>query len=180
MVEDRTTDGVRIAQLLASELTGGGGHLAGVTVTDSDPDAEPTTDGALAYRVSAGNETAAADVDAEGDTVTDSEVDARGESDYFAEVDARGESDYFAEVFVHPDRVRIEFSAAPDAAADAGAEADLRVRPKAVRPPRTIVFVEDGAEVKRALPAFEAVVRAAREDGADRSGDADRGDDADE
>lgn len=151
MVEDGTADGVRIAQLLASELTGGGGRLADVTVTDSDPDVEPTTDGALAYRV---------DV---------------------AQTDGGGESDYVAEVYVHPGRVRVEFRVAPDAAADAGTEAGLRVRPKAVRPPRTIVFVEDGAEVKRVLPVFETAVRAVREGGADRDGDAngDRDDSAD-
>jgi len=34
------------------------------------------------------------------------------------------------------------------------------VRPKAVRPPRTLVFVEDGAQVKWTLPAFRALVAA--------------------
>ncbi|QLG26270.1 hypothetical protein HUG10_01365 [Halorarum halophilum] len=143
MVEDRTADGVRIAQLLASELTGGGGRLADVTVTDSAPDVEPTTDGALAYGVAV------------------------------AGADGRGEPDYVAEVYVHPDRVRAEFRVAPDAAADAGAEAGLRVRPKAVRPPRTIVFVEDGAEVKRVLPVFETAVRAVHDGSTGRDGDGD-------
>ena len=137
MVADRTTDGVRIAQLLASELTGGGGHLADVTVTDADPDVEPTTDGAPAYRVRLDGE------------------------------------DAIAAVFVHPDRARVEFTAAPDAAARAGDAADLRVRPKAVRPPRTVAFVEDGAEVKRVLPAFVAVVRARSEQGGDDGDDGD-------
>lgn len=65
-----------------------------------------------------------------------------------------------AEVYVHEDRVRVEFRAGVDAAADAGDEADLRVRPKAVRPPRTLVFLEDGVQVKRVLPVFEAAVLA--------------------
>ncbi|QLG63154.1 hypothetical protein [Halorarum salinum] len=121
MSADRTTDGVRIAQLLASELTGNRRRLADVAVTDPDPDVAPTTDGELAYRVADGEDTV-------------------------------------AEVYVHPDRVRVEFVAAPDAAADAGTAAELRVRPKAVSPPRTVVFVEDGAQVKRALGAFEAVL----------------------
>ncbi|WP_435127813.1 hypothetical protein [Halobaculum sp. D14] len=127
MVDDRTTDGVRIAQLLASELSGEIGRLAGVTVTDANPDVEPTTDGARAY------------------SVRDGEVD--------------GDERLLAEVFVHPDRVRVEFVAAPDVAANAGEDAGLRVRPKATEPPRTIVFVEDGAEAKRVVDVFDAVVR---------------------
>lgn len=52
MVEDRITDGRRIAQLLASELTGlERGPLAEVAVVDADTDVEPTPGGAVAYRV---------------------------------------------------------------------------------------------------------------------------------
>lgn len=52
MVEDRITDGTRIGQLLASELTGReSGPLADVSVVDADPDVEPTPDGAFAYAV---------------------------------------------------------------------------------------------------------------------------------
>ncbi|MFB6223306.1 MAG: hypothetical protein ABEH86_06490 [Haloarcula sp.] len=52
MVEDRITDGTRIAQLLASELTGlERGPLADVAVVDADTDVEPTPSGAFAYRV---------------------------------------------------------------------------------------------------------------------------------
>jgi hypothetical protein len=54
----------------------------------------------------------------------------------------------------------VEFVATPDVAADAAADEGLRVRPKAVRPPRTLVFVEDGATVKRGVAVFEAVVAA--------------------
>ena len=124
MVTDRLADGVRIAQLLASEVTGNESGLRGLTVTDADPDVEPTADGALAYRI----------------------VRERDHS-----------ADPVAEVYVQPDRARIEAIAAPDATATAAREADLRVRPKAVRPPRTLVFLEDGASVKRALPVLEAV-----------------------
>ncbi|QZY00029.1 hypothetical protein [Halobaculum rubrum] len=129
MVADRTTDGVRIAQLLASELVGDHDSLAEVGVSDADPDVEPTTQGALAYRV---------------------RVDVG---------DASSSERPIAEVSLHPDRVRVEFVAAPDAAASAAEDAGLRVRPKAVSPPRTVVFVEDGAQVKRVLPVFRAVVR---------------------
>jgi len=51
MVEDRITDGKRIGQLLASELTGlQRGPLGAVSVVDADADVEPTDTGAFAYR----------------------------------------------------------------------------------------------------------------------------------
>ncbi|MFB6243669.1 MAG: hypothetical protein ABEH80_06180, partial [Halobaculum sp.] len=50
MVRDRLDDGVRIAQLLASEL-GSDAVRPPFSVTDADPDVDPTADGALAYRV---------------------------------------------------------------------------------------------------------------------------------
>jgi hypothetical protein len=138
MVGERLTDGVRIGQLLASEISGNEGRLRDLALEDADPDVEPTPDGALAYRVVRDGD------DPGGDLV--------------------------AEVYVQPDRLRIEFVARsgergdetdrPAVAADAASDAGLRVRPKAVRPPRTLAFVEDGAQVKRALSAFEAVVDA--------------------
>lgn len=52
MVEDRETDGKRIAELLASELSGHGNPpYDALAVTGADPDVEPTTDGAHAYDV---------------------------------------------------------------------------------------------------------------------------------
>jgi len=132
MVEDRLSDGVRIAELLASELAGDAGRLAGLSVTDADPDVEPTADGALAYRV-----------------VREPAGDAEPEPSEPTEI---------AEVYVQPNRARVEFAVAPDAAASAGEANDLRVRPAAVRPPRTLVFVEDGAQVKWIRPVFEAVL----------------------
>ena len=125
MVTDRLTDGVRIGQLLASEITGDEGRLRSLRLADADPDVEPTPDGTLAYRVSRAG---------------------------------RDGSELVAEAYVQPDRVRLEFVTAPDAVAEAASEAGLRVRPKSVRPPRTLVFVEDGAQVKRVLTAFEAAL----------------------
>lgn len=133
MTSDRLDDGKRIAQLLASELDGRGGTLADVSVTDADPDVEPTADGAFAYAVTVGG---------------------GGSRDESEENDRRDER--IAEVYVQPDRVRIEFLAGQEAAVEAAGDAGLRVRPKASRPPRTLVFVEDGAEVKRAVPAVTA------------------------
>lgn len=121
MVQERLTDGRRIAQFLASEITGHGDDLGALAVTDADPDVEPTPDGTFAYAIDCGGERVAG-------------------------------------VFVQPDRVRIEFQRAVDAVAEAAASEGLRVRPKAVEPPRTLVFVEDGAQVKWLLPALRAVV----------------------
>jgi hypothetical protein len=122
MVEERTTDGKRIAQLLSSEVSGReDSGLAALTVANADPDVAGSADGELAYEI------------ARGDGVV-------------------------ADVYVREDRVRIEFREAVDAAAEAAEAADLRVRPKAVRPPRTLVFVEDGAEVKRATDVLVAVL----------------------
>ena len=129
MVTDRLTDGRRIAQLLSSEITGDKEDLSALSVTDADPDVEPTADGALAYRATLNADTPAHQVGV-------------------------------ADIFIQSDRVRVEFRVAPDVAADAGTTANLRVRPKAVEPPRTIVFVEDGAQVKWCMPVFEAVVDA--------------------
>lgn len=52
MVENTITDGKRIAQLLASELTGlETGVLERVSVTDADSEAMPSDSGTLAYRI---------------------------------------------------------------------------------------------------------------------------------
>lgn len=52
MVTNSITDGKRIAQLLASEITGlQTGGLNAVSVADADPDAMPSDTGTLAYRV---------------------------------------------------------------------------------------------------------------------------------
>lgn len=122
MVTERVTDGVRIGQLLASEVTGGAtpGALA---VADADPDVEPTPDGATAYRITCAGEP-------------------------------------FARVAVQPERAYIAVRASPAVAAEAARAAGLRVRPKAVDPPRTLVFLPDGVAVKRLLPVLRSVVDA--------------------
>ncbi len=117
MVEDRITDGVRIAQLLSSEFDGREDPpLDSVAVVNADPDVEPSEEGTLAYELERNGEPA-------------------------------------AKVFVHPDRVRIELTDKIEAVERKAAESGIRVRPKAVRPPRVLVFVESGAEVKRAVDA---------------------------
>ncbi|SEH65230.1 hypothetical protein SAMN05192561_12116 [Halopenitus malekzadehii] len=149
MVDDRLQDGVRIAQLLASEISGDAGRLRDLQVTDADPDVEPTLDGALAYRIVRVREADAAD----GPERCEPAPDVDEES---ATADAIDDTTTIAEAFVQPDRVRLEFRVGVDAVAEAAEAADLRVRPKSVRPPRTIVFLEDGAAVKRVRPALDA------------------------
>ncbi|WP_254768906.1 hypothetical protein [Salinilacihabitans rarus] len=125
MVEDRTTDGRRIAELLASEVDGReDGELARFAVTNADRDVEPTADGARAY-------------------------------------DLERDGERFARAFVHPERVHLEFEGGREAAVDAAEAAALRARPKATRPPKTLVFVESGAAVKRATDVLQAASRAA-------------------
>ncbi|WP_267640314.1 hypothetical protein [Haloarchaeobius amylolyticus] len=125
MVEDRTTDGVRLAQLLSSELDGReDGEFARFAVENADRDVEPTDDGTRAY-----------DVTRDGEP--------------------------FAAVFVQPDRIRLELAQGLDAAVEEAKRVGLRVRPKATQPPKTLVFVEDGAEVKRATDVVDAASQAA-------------------
>ena len=120
MVEDTITDGKRIAQLLASEITGREtGPLAAMSVVDADPDVEPTADGAFAYGV-----------DRDDERVGD--------------------------VAVQPERAYLELKTGVGAGAEAAEAANLRVRPKATEPPRTLVFVESGAAVKSAVDVLVA------------------------
>ncbi|MWV63731.1 hypothetical protein GRS48_02670 [Halorubrum sp. JWXQ-INN 858] len=158
MVTDRLTDGVRIAQLLASEVTGNRGRLRDLVVTDADPDVEPTVDGALAYSLAL-----APKREDDGEGGNGDEEDGTDEDGTDADEGDEDGSERVADVFVQPDRVRVEFVVAPDVAATTAEGAGLRVRPKAVRPPRTLVFLEDGAAVKRVLPTLEAVLEAALE-----------------
>ncbi|MBP1987591.1 hypothetical protein [Halolamina salifodinae] len=70
-----------------------------------------------------------------------------------------------AAVYVQPDRAHVEFSVAPAAVAETAEAEGLRARPKAAHPPQTIVFVEDGAQAKWILPAFETALAGDGTDG---------------
>lgn len=125
MVEDRVTDGVRIGELLASEIEGReDGPLGDLAVTNADPDVEPNVDGARAF-----------------------------------DVEYEPADDRVATVNVHGDRIHLAVRTAQESAHEAAVAADLRTRPKATRPPQTLVFVESGAEVKRATDVLAAIVR---------------------
>ncbi|WP_336133387.1 hypothetical protein [Natronomonas amylolytica] len=91
-------------------------------------------------------------------SVTDADTDVEPtEAGAFAYAIEDDESERLAEVYVHPDRAHVEFRVGVDIAAEKGDSEGLRVRPKAVDPPRTLVFVENGAEVKSALRVVRAV-----------------------
>jgi hypothetical protein len=127
MVRDELTDGKRIGQLLSSEIHG--------------------------YERGALGRLSVADAD------TDVEPTEAGAFAYAIEYEAEGDDEpqRIAEVYVHPDRAHVEFREGIDTAAETGDSEGLRVRPKAVDPPRTLVFVENGAEVKGALRVIRAV-----------------------
>lgn len=69
--------------------------------------------------------------------------------------DAAG--DRIASAYVQPERLRLEFAAGIESARTAAERANLRVRPAETEPPRTLVFVESGAEVKAALGVLREV-----------------------
>jgi len=158
VVPDRLADGRRIAQLLASEIEGHGGALAALRVVDADPDAAPTPGGTFAYAVEG-----TTPADGANDETADA-ASAGDERTAADEGDATRSTGALAAVFVEPDRARVEFRRGRTRAAAAARDGGLRVR-EAAEPPRTLVFVEDGAQVKRALAAFEAVATA---DGGER------------
>jgi hypothetical protein len=148
---DRVTDGVRIAELLSSELHGRtDGVLAHVAVTDAVPDLEPTADGVRAYDVVWSRERLVAEPEQD---VAVLEVDV--------EVT---DGEPLASVYAHPERARVEFATGVDVAAAAADGTRLRVRPKATAPPRTLAFVESGAAVKDAADVTTAVVHALLEE----------------
>lgn len=145
MVADELADGRRVAQLLSSEVHGHErGGLGRLRVVDADPDVEPSTFGAFAYALEFRPPSAdGRAVEADGDATA-------------AEGDV-GDPVRVADAYVHPDRAHLEFRGGVETAATVGRREGLRVRPKAVEPPRTLVFVENGAEVKAALRVVRAV-----------------------
>lgn len=141
MVDDELSDGVRLAQLLSSEIHGHErGSLGRLSVVDADTEVEPTPDGAFAFAV-AFEDTAGVEPE-------------------------RGETERIAEVYAHPEQVRLEFFAASDSAAEVAQAEALRTDRQSSRQQRTAVFVNNGAEVKAALRVVRRVADDLREDAA--------------
>jgi hypothetical protein len=154
VVSDEITDGTRIGRLFSSEVHGHErGVLGRLRIVDADPDAEATEGGALAFAIAVGRDR---NEDGDGSTNVD---DGDGNDDAVAS------GKRIAEAYVHPDRLRIEFLREARTAAEAGRAAGLRTRPKAVEPPRTLVFVERAADAKAALRVVRDVAEAVLEDG---------------
>lgn len=130
MVEERVTDGRRIAELLSSEVEGRAGTLAGLSVADAEPDIEPTTDGARAYAVVRNG-------DGDGD----------------------GDSERVATVYVQPEGVRVEVHRGVERAVAAAVERDLRVRSRDGESVAALLFVDSGAETKRAADVLGEAAR---------------------
>lgn len=55
-----------------------------------------------------------------------------------------------------PDRLAVEIMSNPEAVAAAAEEAGLRSRPKATKPPATVLLVDRAADVKRAIDVLRA------------------------
>ena len=151
MVRDEITDGERIGQLLSSEIHGHErGGLGRLSVVDADTDVEPTAAGAFAYAVAFETDRSDAGAESEADAADGGDGNGRRR---------------IAEVYVHPERAHVEFRAGVDRAVETAEDEGLRVRPKAVEPPQSLVFVENGAEVKVALRVVRAVADGLLEDG---------------
>lgn len=94
-------------------------------------------------------------------TDADTDVDPTEEGAFAFGIDhERADTRRIAAVYVHPDRAHVEFSAGVETVVERAKPEGLRVRPKAVEPPRTLVFVESGAEVKPTLRVIRAVSEA--------------------
>lgn len=67
-----------------------------------------------------------------------------------------------ARVFIHPERAHLEFDCGRDTAVEVANKNDLRTRPKASSPPKTLVFLESGSAVKRGVRVIQAASHAVR------------------
>lgn len=120
---------------------------------------ERVTDGRRIGELLSSELTARADGPLSSLSVVDADTDAEAsESGTFAYAIAHEEDETrIAEAFVHPDRLRLEFQSELDAVSSAASEVNLRVRPTD-SPPQVLVFLADGAAVKRALAVINTVV----------------------
>jgi hypothetical protein len=92
-----------------------------------------------------------------GNADPDVEPTAEGERAY----DIRLDGEHIAEVYVMPDRARLELRAGLERGEHEAEQQGLRTRPVGSDPPKVVVFVESGAEVKRVLDVLGAVAEPA-------------------
>lgn len=93
-------------------------------------------------------------------SVVDSGPDMEPTDDSALVYTVAADGERVVEVHVQPDRARIEFFAYLDVITEVASRAGLRVRPKAVHPPRTLVSAGDDVQMKRTLPAFRTLIAA--------------------
>ncbi|APX96278.1 hypothetical protein [Natronorubrum daqingense] len=99
----------------------------------------------------------------ESTRVTNADGDVEPTADGARAYDVTVSDERIARVFVHEDRARLEFEVGQDVAAETATDLELRVRPKATEPPRTLVFLESGAATKRGSDVVQAVTRSLSE-----------------
>ncbi len=86
------------------------------------------------------------------DVVPDAEPSVDGTFAYGVAYD----DERVASVYLQKDRIRVEFNDSTTSVRTAAESTSLRVRPRS-NPPGLLVFVPDGAGVKRVLGVFEAI-----------------------
>lgn len=170
MVDERITDGSRIAQLLSAEIDGRtDGGLGRLYVVDTlvDPSkadsqndepgsAEPKNQETLAFEICVDNP--GSSKCRKFDTSSSSEgddTDARPDRD--EDTDALDARIPIAGVFVQDDHIRLVIRRAREVALDAASDVGLDATAVDSNPPKTIVVVESGAAVKRASDVLSAV-----------------------
>lgn len=92
----------------------------------------------------------------DGMTVVEPREDGDSEHPDERSFDVEHDGETLASVFRQEDRIYLEFDGDLAAARERALDAGLRTRPKATKPPGLLVFVENGASVKRAVDVLAA------------------------
>lgn len=148
MVQDRVSDGFRVAELLASEVDGRQrGDLGSLAVANADRSVSGTPTGERAYEIRF----------------------LAGDRDPRREPTPEEIGRLVAEVLVHERGASLAVVAGADAAAETATEAGLTVTPSDDTPVETgsdgvVIELEYGAQVKRATDALAAASAAVQAD----------------
>lgn len=93
--------------------------------------------------------------------VTNEDLDADTEPPDNRAFDVERAGEHLASVYLQSDRIYLDVDEGLAAAKERAVQADLRTRPKATTPPGLLVFVENGASVKRAVDVVAAAATGA-------------------
>lgn len=94
-------------------------------------------------------------------SVANADPDVEPTTDGARAYDVRVDGERIGAVYVMPDRARVELVDGLEAAQKVAEQRGLRTRPVGAQPPRVVVFVEDGADVKGAFDVVGAAADAA-------------------